>query len=165
VRDVIASYEALVNLFERIQLFLQRLNRYATVPLTPDMTVLLGKIMAQVLSVLALSTKEMKERRISGSFRLRSYQYFMADYETEKFMKRLVGRTDLEDALQRLDVLTKEENLMTAARILEVTHHVDVNVTATQELTRDIHDNVEVTKRGTHHPFGIPIRIVTNLCL
>jgi len=89
----------------------------------------------------------------------------MAGYETEKFMKRLAGRTDLEDALQRLDVLTKEENLMTAARILEVTHHVDVNVTATQELTRDIHDNVEVTKHGTHHPFGIFIRIVTNLCL
>jgi len=67
VRDVIASYETLVNLFERIQLFLQRLNRYAAVPLTPEMTILLGKIMAQVLSVLALSTKAMKERRISGS--------------------------------------------------------------------------------------------------
>ena len=64
-----ASYETLVNLFERIQLFLQRLNRYAALPLTPEMTVLLGKIMAQVLSVLALSTKTMKERRISGSFR------------------------------------------------------------------------------------------------
>jgi len=73
VRDVIASYEALVNLFERIQLFLQRLNRYATVPLTPDMTVLLGKIMAQVLSVLALSTKAMKEKRISGSLRSMLY--------------------------------------------------------------------------------------------
>ena len=64
-----ASYETLVNFFERIQLFLQRLNRYAALPLTPEMTVLLGKIMAQVLSVLALSTKTMKERRISGSFR------------------------------------------------------------------------------------------------
>jgi hypothetical protein len=88
----------------------------------------------------------------------------MADYETEKFVKRLAGRTDLEDALQRLDVLTKEENLMIAARNLEVTHHVDVNVMATQELTRNIHDNVEVTKHGTH-PFGIFIRTVTNLCL
>ena len=68
-----ASYEVLVNLFERIQFFLQRLNRYAALPLTPEMTVLLGKIMAQVLSVLALSTKAMKERRISGSFRSISY--------------------------------------------------------------------------------------------
>ena len=73
-------------------------------------------------------------------------------------MKRLAGRTDLEDALQRLDVLTKEENLMTAARILEV-------VTTTQELTRDIHGNFEVTKHGAQHPFSIFIYVATNLCL
>jgi len=67
VKDVIASYGILVNLFERIHFFLQRLNRYTAISLTLDMTLLLGKIMAQVLSVLALSTKEVKERRISGS--------------------------------------------------------------------------------------------------
>jgi hypothetical protein len=151
VRDVITSYEALVNLFERIQLFLQRLSRYTALPLTPEMTVLLGKIMAQVLSVLALSTKAMKERRISGLRRSISYPCLMADYETEKFMKRLAGRTDLEDALQRLDVLTKEENLLIAARNLEVTHRVDVNVTATQELTQNLHDNVKVTNLCLSH--------------
>ena len=69
MKDVIASYESLVNLFERVQFFLQRLNRYTMMPLTSDMTLLLGKIMAQVLSILALSTKEMKEMRISGSIR------------------------------------------------------------------------------------------------
>jgi hypothetical protein len=68
VRDVIASYEMLVHLFERIQFFLQRLNHYTSVPLTPEMTELLAKIMAQILSILALSTREMKERRISQSF-------------------------------------------------------------------------------------------------
>ena len=149
VKDVIANYEALVNLFERIQFFLQRLDRYTAVPLTPEMTLLLGKIMAQVLSVLALSTKEMKERRISASICLISP--FIADYETEKFMKRLVGRTDVEDALARLDMLTKEENLMTVARNLEVTHRVDVNVTATQELTHDVDDKVTAIKEVIHH--------------
>jgi hypothetical protein len=69
VKDVIASYEVLTNLFERVQFFLQRLNRYTAIPLTPDMILLLGKIMAQVLSVLALSTKEMKEMRFSGCIR------------------------------------------------------------------------------------------------
>ena len=78
-------------------------------------------------------------------------QYYMTDYEAEKFMKRLAGRTDLEDALQRLDVLTKEENLVIAARNLEVTHRVDANVTATQELARNIHDNVEVTNLCLSH--------------
>jgi len=153
VKDVIASYEVLVNLFERIQFFLQRLNCYTAVPLTPEMTFLLGKIMAQVLSVLALSTKEMKERRISES--ICSAFSFITDYETEKFMKRLVGRTDVEDGLARLDMLTKEENLMTAARNLEVTHRVeevvqdvDGNVKETKELAQCIHDDVKVTKHG-----------------
>ena len=65
VKDVIASYETLVNLFERTQFFLQRLNHYITASLTHEMTELLAKILAQVLSVFAVSTKEMKERRIS----------------------------------------------------------------------------------------------------
>ena len=184
MKDVIASYEALISLFERVQFFLQRLNRYTTIPLTSDMTLLLGKIMAQVLSVLALSTKEMKERRISESTRSIPS---IADHDTEKFMKRIVGRTDVEDALQNLDILTKEESLMTAARNLEVTHRVDVNVMATQEvthrveeaihdvdgnvketkqLTRDVHDNVKVTRHGARHSFDISRVIrLTNQCL
>jgi len=179
VRDITASYEALINLFERIQFFLQRINHYTAVQLTPEMTLLLGKIMAQVLSILALSTKEMNQRRISMSFR--SMSSFMTDCVTETFMMRLMGKTVVEDALQRLDMLTKEEYLMTAARTLEVAHHVDDKVTtlkevvrdvdgnvkATKELTLDVredviaikegtrcvNDNVKVTKHGAHHPF------------
>ena len=163
MKDVVASYEALLNLFERIQFFLQRLNRYTTVPLTPEMILLLGKIMAQILVVLAFSTKEMKERRISMSFCLMFL--FVVDYWTEKLLKRVVGKTDVEDALQRLDILTKEENLMTAARNLEITHHVDVNVTATQELARTIHDDVKVTKHGVQHSLDVFIHVVTDLYL
>ena len=102
----------------------------------------------------------------------------MADYETEKFMKRIAGRTDVEDALQRLDILTKEEHIMTAARNLEVTHLVNVNVIAaqeaihdvdgnmkeTKELTRDVRDNVitiddnvKVTRHGARYFFEIVI--------
>jgi hypothetical protein len=148
VKDVIASYEVLVTLFERIQFFLQRLNHYAEVPLTPEMTLLLGKIMAQVLSVLALSTKSMKERRISECSHLMTC--FMAHYGTETFMKRLAGKKDVEDAFDRLDMLTKEENLMTAARNLEVTHQVDVNVKATQELARQVDVDVKATQEITN---------------
>jgi len=153
-----ASYEALLNLFERIQFFLQRLNRYTAVPLTPEIILLLGKIMAQILVVLAFSTKEMKERRISMTSHL--VFLWVVDYWTEKILKRIVGKTDVEDALQRLDVLTKEENLMTAARNLEVTHRVDVNVT---ELMRIFHDNVEVTKDGVQPSLHVFIHAVTNL--
>ncbi|KAH9960939.1 hypothetical protein BC827DRAFT_1206419 [Russula dissimulans] len=100
------------------------------------MTELLGKIMAQVLSILALSTKAMKERRI------------------KKFLKRLVGRTDVEVALHRLDILTKEEALMTATRSLEVTHHVDGNVAVIKDFTHDVRDNVRVVEDVTRRVDG-----------
>jgi hypothetical protein len=90
VRDVIASYEVLVDLFERIQLFLRRLGHYTAVPLTPDMTELLAKIMAQILYILAHSTQTMKERRISQSFR--SIHSFLANYWTRKIYEEDSGK-------------------------------------------------------------------------
>jgi len=125
VRDVAASHDTLIRLFERIHLFLHRLNRYIGMPLTDDLTELLAKIMAQLLSILALSTKAMTDRRL------------------KKILKRLVGRTEVEDAVLRLDMLTKEENLMVAARNLEVTHRVDGNVEVTKVLTQDILDTTK----------------------
>jgi len=63
--DVVADNDTLTHLFERIHFFLQRLNKYIRMPLADEWTELLGKIMAQILSILALSTKQMTERRIS----------------------------------------------------------------------------------------------------
>ena len=64
-RDVVASHDTVIHLFERINFFLQRLKSYTGIPLTSESTELLGKIMAQILSVLALSTKAMTSGRIS----------------------------------------------------------------------------------------------------
>ncbi|KAH9989064.1 hypothetical protein BJV74DRAFT_885250 [Russula compacta] len=105
-KDVAASHRVLVDLFERIQAFLIRLNIYSGIPLTTEMIAMLGKVMAEVLTILALSTKEMQQKRI------------------KKFMKRLVGRTEVEDALQRLDNLTQEETRMTVVKNLEVSHNI-----------------------------------------
>jgi hypothetical protein len=70
VKDVAANHDTLIHLFERMNFFLQRLNSYTGVLLTEGMTELLGKIMALLISILALSTKAMTEGRISvfGSF-------------------------------------------------------------------------------------------------
>ena len=43
-------------------------------------------------------------------------------------MKRLIGRTDLEDAFKRLDKLTHEEARMAVAQNLKATHIVDQRV-------------------------------------
>jgi hypothetical protein len=65
VRDVVASHDAIMHLFERIHLYLQRLSHYNGVPLTDGLAELLGKIMAQLLLILALSTDVLQDRRIS----------------------------------------------------------------------------------------------------
>jgi hypothetical protein len=153
VKDVVASHDALIHLFERIHFFLQRLKSYTGMPLTKELTELLGKIMAQLLSILALSTKTMTERRISES--VESLFFYLADCGSEKIMKKLVGRKEVEDALLRLDMLTKEESLTVVVRNLEITHHVDGvvhdvdgNVKATKVLVEDIDDNVKEVARG-----------------
>jgi len=47
---------------------------------------------------------------------------------SEKFLKRLAGRTDLDDALKKLDKLTNEEARMAIAQNLQVTQEVNENV-------------------------------------
>ena len=64
-KDVSASYDALVDLFESIERFLCRLDIYTKVPLTEAMTHIIKKIMIEVLSTLALATKQVKQGRLS----------------------------------------------------------------------------------------------------
>jgi archaellum component FlaC len=47
---------------------------------------------------------------------------------SEKYLKKLIGRTDIEDALKRLDRLTQEEARMSAAQLLKVTNTIDNRV-------------------------------------
>ncbi len=62
---VSSSYDALVDLFESLGNFLKRLRIYADLPLTPSMTEISVKIMVELLSVLALATKQIKQGRFS----------------------------------------------------------------------------------------------------
>ena len=83
VKDVAASHDTLIHLFERINFFLQRLKSYTGIPLTNESTELLGKIMAQLLSILALSTKAMTDRRISEF--IRSLLFFWLTVAQKRF--------------------------------------------------------------------------------
>ena len=62
---VSSSYDALVELFECIANFLRRLRIYTDLPLTTSMTDIIVKIMAELLSVFALATKQIKQGRFS----------------------------------------------------------------------------------------------------
>jgi hypothetical protein len=46
--------------------FFVRLQTYTKAPPTPEMTKVMGEIMAEVLSMLAIATKEMMQGRKSG---------------------------------------------------------------------------------------------------
>jgi len=150
----VASRDTLTHLFERIYHFLQRLKHYIGMPLTEEITELLGKVVVQLLSLLAFSTKMMADKGISES--IHSISTLLADSGSEIFMKRLLGRTDVEDALLRLDHLTKEDGLMIGARNLAVMHHADSVIRDVdgrhkiiRKLTEDIDGNIHVTKTLT----------------
>ena len=65
--NVMASYDALVDIFECIENFLRRLSIYNEIRPTPAMTEMVIKIMAELITVLALATKQMKQGRFSMS--------------------------------------------------------------------------------------------------
>ncbi|KAH8996181.1 hypothetical protein EDB86DRAFT_3243480, partial [Lactarius hatsudake] len=102
--NVSSSYDALVDLFECIGNFLKRLRIYTDLPSAPSTTDIVVKIMVELLSVLALATKQTKQGRF------------------KKFAKKLLGDSEIEAVLQRLDRLTQEEGRMTMAQTLEVVH-------------------------------------------
>jgi len=52
----------------------------------------------------------------------------LTERSSEKYLKKLVGKTDMEDALKRLDQLTHEEARMAIAQSLKATHTVDGRV-------------------------------------
>ncbi|KAI9467418.1 hypothetical protein BJY52DRAFT_67615 [Lactarius psammicola] len=64
-KDVDASQDALVDVFEHIENFFRRLETFTEVPQTPAMTDITVKIMVEVLDILAVATKEIKQSRAS----------------------------------------------------------------------------------------------------
>jgi hypothetical protein len=60
-KDVATSKDALVDLFDRIESFFKRIETYVDVPPTEAMTDLIIKIMVEVLGILAVATREMKQ--------------------------------------------------------------------------------------------------------
>jgi len=66
-KGVSASYDALVDLLESIEHFINRLDIYTRVPSTGVMTEMIVKIMVELISTLTLVTKQIKQKRPSES--------------------------------------------------------------------------------------------------
>ena len=61
---------------------------------------------------------------------------------SERYMKKLIGRTEIEDGLKRLDKLTQEEARMAAAQNLRVTHTVAGTVVVIDNKVDEVDDRV-----------------------
>ena len=64
-KDVRSSHDVLVDLFERIQFFLKRLGVHTKISPTEGMVEILVKIVAEILSILSIATKEVQQSRTS----------------------------------------------------------------------------------------------------
>ena len=116
-------------MFERIEAFFQRLNIYTAVAPNQGMVGTIAAIMVEVLNFIGIATKEMKQGRASKCFihKVRS-RIPLTKLSVEKYLKKLMGKNNIEDALKRLDRLTQEEARMAAAQLLNVTNTIDNRV-------------------------------------
>ena len=132
MKDVRASQDTLIDLFSQMESFFKRLEKYIKVRPTAALTDIIVKIMVEVLSILGIVTKETGQGKMSMSFHVNISA--QVDVRAERFLKKLAGMKDIEDALLRLEKLTQEEALMAAAEGLTI--------------TRDIGDKVEGVDEG-----------------
>ena len=84
-----ASYDTLADLLESIEHFLMRLDIYTHIPHTPALDEMLVKIIVELLSTLALVTKELKQGRTSKSNHMEELPYSV---QRRKICKETVWR-------------------------------------------------------------------------
>ena len=126
-----SSYEALVDIFECVEKFLRRLKAYTDIPFTPAMTEILIKIMAELLSVLALATKQINQGRLSKPHL--SQECPRTKVVAEQYAKKVLGERSVDMVLQRLDRLTVEESRATVVQTLDVVYGLVNNMEAVME--------------------------------
>jgi hypothetical protein len=96
------------------------------------------KIMTELLSVLALATKQIEQGRFSKY--VVTHTLPVTQCATEKFAKKLLGEGEIEAVLQRLDRLTQNEARMTVAQTLGVVHGLVGNIKVVMEGAEHLHD-------------------------
>ena len=92
---------------------------------------LIVKIMLELLSVLALATKQIRQGRFSKYIII--CRLFVVQCSTEKFAKKLLGDSEVEAVLQRLDRMTQDEVRIAVAQTLSVVHGLVTNTRIAME--------------------------------
>jgi hypothetical protein len=84
------------------------------------------KILVELLSTLALTTKETKQGKLSES--IVGEEIYSRLMNVEKLVRKLVGEKKMEAMVQRLGRLTQDEARQTVAQILKVVHGLVENM-------------------------------------
>ncbi|KAN0105623.1 Ankyrin repeat-containing domain protein [Russula decolorans] len=126
-----------MDLFESLENFLKRLEVYTTIPPTAMVSVadMIIKILVELLSVLALATKQIKQGRF------------------KKYVKLLWGKDKIQAALQRLDRLTNDEGLAAGAQTLAVVHGLADNEAKKMKRDRPVQHWLSPPDSSTYHDF------------
>jgi hypothetical protein len=111
-----------------MEYFFKRLEAYITVRPTAAMIDIIVKIMVEVISILGIVTKEIRQGRTSMPFPIDNISPKL-DLHAERYLKKFFGLKDVEDALQRLDKLTQEEARMAAVEALRISRGIYDKVT------------------------------------
>ena len=117
-----------MDLFGRMECFFKRLEAYIKVRPTVAMKDIIVKIMVEVISILGIITKEIRQGRTGMRFPIDIIIFQKLDLFKVRYFKKLLGRKDVEDALRRLDKLTQEEARMAAAESLTIARGIDDKV-------------------------------------
>ena len=75
-----------------------------------------------VLSILSIATREMEQSLTSSYYPSNSTHD--PSHFLEKYLKKIVGRTDIEDGLKELDSLIQGEHGMVTAQILQAASEI-----------------------------------------
>jgi hypothetical protein len=117
-RDVGASQDVLIDIFDCIETFFRRLETYAAVPTTYSMLTratidVIVQTTVDVLRVLTIATEEVME----GSGRKSIlFVYITAGLLYPETYIKLLENADIASALKRLDKLTRDEAEMIRKR-------------------------------------------------
>ena len=80
-------------------------------------------VIVEVLSILSIATNEM-EQSLTSSYSPSDSILNLSHLFSEKYLKKLLGRTDIEDGLKKLDNLIQGEHRMATAQGLKATSEI-----------------------------------------
>ncbi|KAJ6565903.1 hypothetical protein DFH09DRAFT_1034733 [Mycena vulgaris] len=134
-KNVSARYDSIIDLCELLHSFLERLRIYMSAQLPNNMREVVVRILAHLLSVFALMTKEIKHNRFGS------------------YLRTLIGRTDVQDALKKLNTLIGAEQSMGIASAMvfsgEILDHLHGLVLADRDAVAQLKNDVQTAMQST----------------